>query len=306
MVVGGQNMLRIRESLAKMFGIKLQVSSIYRFKESISLHYRQIYDDLARTIMSSPVLYIDETTANLRSESGYVWCVTDGRSVYYFYKSSREGSFLADMFKTFTGVLVSDFYTAYDSLNCRQQRCLVHLMRDFNEEMQRHPFDSELKLLATTFTTVLRSAVNTIDKYGYKRRNLAKHRGQADSFCRWASNCEFNSPTAERLRSRIAKYQNQLFTFLDYDGVSWNNTNAEHFIKPFARHRRTANGIFTVRSIKDYLVILSVAETSKGRGEGFFEFLLRDNEQSFSFRSVGRDSARAAAEAASASPSWSG
>ena len=154
------------------------------------------------------------------------------------------------MFKNFTGVLVSDFYTAYDSLICRQQRCLVHLMRDFNEEMQRHPFDSELKLLATRFTAVLRSAVNTIDKYGYKRRNLAKHRGEADSFCRWASNCEFNSPTAERLRSRIAKYQDQLFTFLDYDGVSWNNTNAEHFIKPFARYRRTANGIFTARSIK--------------------------------------------------------
>ena len=166
-----------------MFGIKLQISSIYRFKESISLHYRQIYDDLARTILNSPVLYIDETTANLRSESGYVWCVMDGRSVYYFYKSSREGSFLADMFKNFTGVLVSDFYTAYDSLICRQQRCLVHLMRDFNEEMQRHPFDSELKLLATRFTAVLRSAVNTIDKVRIQEAEPCKaQRGSGTPF----------------------------------------------------------------------------------------------------------------------------
>ena len=102
--------------------------------------------------MSSPVLYIDETTANLRLETGYVWCITDGHSAHYFFKDSREGSFLPDMFKDFGGVLVSDFYTAYDSLECPQQRCLVHLMRDFNEEMQRHPFDSELKVLASKFS----------------------------------------------------------------------------------------------------------------------------------------------------------
>ena len=109
---------------------------------------------LAKGIMSSPVLYIDETTANLRLETGYVWCITDGRSAHYFYKDLREGSFLPDMFKDFGGILVSDFYTAYDSLDCPQQRCLVHLMRDFNEEMQRHPFDSELKALAARFSLV--------------------------------------------------------------------------------------------------------------------------------------------------------
>jgi predicted RecB family nuclease len=237
------------------------------------------------------------------SETGYVWCITNGRSVYYFYRNSREGSFLADMFKNFGGVLVSDFYTAYDSLDCRQQRCLVHLMRDFNEEMQEYPFDSELKLIAAKFSAVLKGAVSTIDEYGFKGRHLAKHKRAASNFCRWASNCEFGSLPAERFRSRIVKYQNHLFTFLDQDGVSWNNTNAEHFIKPFARYRRAANGIFTERSIKDYLVILSIAETSRGRGEDFLEYLLRDNEHVFSFRSGRRASAKAASDAPSFSPS---
>jgi len=299
--VGGQNMLRIRDGLVKMFGIKLQVPTIYNFKQSISLHYGSRYNELLTKILNGPVVYIDETAANLRSETGYVWCITDGRSVYYFYKESREGSFLVDMFKTFGGVVVSDFYTAYDSLDCMQQRCLVHLMRDFNEEMQKHPFDGELKLLGAKFSAVLKGAVATIDEYGFKRRHLAKHKATASDFCNWASSCEFNSAPAERLRSRIVKYRAQLFTFLDRDGVSWNNTNAEHFIKPFAWYRQTANGIFTERSIKDYLVILSIAETSKGQGEDFLQFLLRDNERSFSFKS-GRG---ASAEAASASPSAS-
>jgi predicted RecB family nuclease len=297
MFVGGQNMLRIREGLARIFSIKLPSATIYGFKQSIAMHYEELYDDIRATIMNSPVLYIDETAANLRSQTGYVWCITDGRSVYYFYKESREGSFLPNMFRKFRGVLVSDFYTAYDSLDCRQQRCLVHLMRDFNEEMQKYPFDSELKLIGAKFSAVLKAAVATIDRFGFKPRHLAKHKNSADDLCRWASNCEFDSLPAERLRSRIVKYRDQLFTFLDRENVSWNNTNAEHFIKPFARYRRTANGKFTARSIKDHLVILSVAETSRGRGEDFLEFLLRDNEQNFSFRSGRRDSAKVASEA---------
>ena len=188
------------------------------------------------------------------------------------------------------------------SLDCPQQRCLVHLMRDFNEEMQRHPFDNELKTLAARFSAVLKGAVATIDEFGFKRRHLAKHKKAARIFCHWTESCEFASMPAERLRSRIVKYQGQLFTFLDHDGVSWNNTNAEHFIKAFARYRRTANGIFTARSIKEYLVILSVAETTKAQGEDFLEFLLRDNKDSFSFELVRRVSAIAASEASLAEP----
>jgi hypothetical protein len=148
MVVGGQNMSRIRIGLSTLFGLNIDVPTIYRFKETISFHYAHLYDEILKTLLSSPVLYADETVANLRSESGYVWCFTDGRAVYYFYKDSREGSFLSEMLKDFRGVLVSDFFTAYDSVPCRQQRCLVHLMRDFNEEIKNHPFDDELKLLA--------------------------------------------------------------------------------------------------------------------------------------------------------------
>jgi hypothetical protein len=37
--------------------------------------------------------------------------------------------------KDFKGVLVSDFYSAYDSMDCPQQKCLIHLMRDLNDDM---------------------------------------------------------------------------------------------------------------------------------------------------------------------------
>ena len=42
---------------------------------------------------------------------------------------------MPEMFRGFRGILVSDFYAAYDAIDCRQQRCLVHLMRDLDEEI---------------------------------------------------------------------------------------------------------------------------------------------------------------------------
>jgi hypothetical protein len=51
----------------------------------------------------------------------------------------------------------------------------------------------------------------------------------------------------------------KLFTFLDYDGVPWNNNNAEHAIKAFARLRRTIGGTSTAKGIEEYLMLLSIS-----------------------------------------------
>ena len=79
----------------------------------------------------------------------------------------------------FSGVLVSDFYAAYDSVPCAQQKCLIHLMRDINEDLHKNPFDDDLKEIARRFGALLREIVETIDSYGLKARNLGKHRKSA-------------------------------------------------------------------------------------------------------------------------------
>jgi transposase IS66 family protein len=78
--------------------------------------------------------------------------------------------------KGFGGVLVSDFYAAYDGLSCTQQRCLVHLMRDMNRAILDNPFDQDLQSMTATFGVLLRAIVTTIDEYGLRQRHLKRHR----------------------------------------------------------------------------------------------------------------------------------
>jgi len=84
-------------------------------------------------------------------------------------------------------------------------------------------------------------------------------------------------------KKRIMKYRGDLFTFLDYDGIPWNNNNAEHAVKHFAKYRRLANGRFAERGLRDYLKLLSVYETCKYKGVRFLEFLLSKERDIDSF-----------------------
>jgi hypothetical protein len=97
----------------------------------------------------------------LHKQQGYVWVMTSLDKVYYFYKPSREGSFLPEILGGFSGVLISDFFTAYDSLKCRQQKCLVHLLRDIDDDLLKNPLDMELKTMAQQFGTLLRAIIET-------------------------------------------------------------------------------------------------------------------------------------------------
>jgi hypothetical protein len=171
------------------------------------------------------------------------------------------------------GVLVSDFFTAYDSLGCPQQKCLIHLLRDLNEDLLRNPFDEGFKMLAKGFSALLKKVVETIDHYGLKRRHLHKHRPEVEAYFDRVCSAEAQSDVARGYQKRFEKYRDKLFAFLDYDGIPWNNNNAEHAIKSFAKYRQFADGRFTEASINDYLVILSVYQSCEYQGVNFLDFL---------------------------------
>ena len=190
------------------------------------------------------------------------------------FKPTGEGSFLRELMKGFHGVLVSDFYVAYDSIKCPQQKCLIHLMRDINQELLNNPFDEELQLITRPFGRLLRVIITTIDEHGLKRNCLKKHKGEVEKFFRTISEQSIRSETAEALRSRLIKYQDKLFTFLNHDGVPWNNNNAEHAIKQFAYYRENTNGMLTEHGMNDYLLLLSRCQTCHYKGVSFLKFLL--------------------------------
>ncbi|MGD0919269.1 MAG: TM0106 family RecB-like putative nuclease [Thermodesulfobacteriota bacterium] len=272
----GMNMNRARIALGDTFGIFVDESRMIRARHLVVAEYEGLYAAILESILQEKILHIDETSVRLRGLNGYVWVLASMDRLYYFYKPSREGSFLQEMLHSFSGVLISDFYTAYDSLPCEQQKCIVHFVRDIDDDLLKNPLDTELKGIAEEFGALLRTIIQTVDRYGLKRRHLHKHEPAVFQFLDSVVSRDFSSELANKYKKKFQKSGAKMFTFLDHDGVPWNNTNAEQAIRRFAKFRTHANGRFTERSLKEYLVLVSVFETCEFNNVNVLKFLLSE------------------------------
>lgn len=264
----------IIEILGEALGIHIHRQKVQIRKHEFAEFYRGTYRSILRRIAHAPMVQVDETKANILGATGYVWVFAAQDDVAFVYTGSRDGSILGRVLEGFRGVLVSDFYAAYDSMPCAQQKCLVHLIRDMNDDLFRNQLDVDLRDLVQTFSGVLKPIISTIDEHGLKRRRLRKHKESAEEFLDDLAVREYRSEVAEKCRTRIVKCGEKLFTFLDHDGVPWNNNGAENAIKDFAMLRRSVGGLSTESGMSDYLVLLSIRQTLKRQGVGFLDFLV--------------------------------
>jgi hypothetical protein len=260
------------EHALALFDVPLTKSNANQIKSDMAEAYMPTYRGIVHQITKGTLIHADETKGVVKGGGHYVWVFTNLTTVAYVYAESREAAILEDLLHGFSGVLVSDFYAAYDSVPCAQQKCLIHLMRDINEDLHKNPFDDELKEIARRFGAVLREIVATIDAHGLKTRHLGKHRRSAVGFIDHVVAMKCTTEVGLALKKRIEKNRDKLFTFLDYDGVPWNNNNAEHAVRAFTRLRNVIN-TSTPNGTREYATLLSIQQTLRYRGIGFLEFM---------------------------------
>jgi hypothetical protein len=260
------------DHLSLLFGLSLDKHEAYRIKSAMAEEYMPTYRGILRQIAVGSLVHADETRGVVKGGGHYLWVFANLTTVAYVYSESREAAILEEVLDGFKGVLVSDFYAAYDSVPCAQQKCLVHLMRDINDSLHKNPFDDELKEIAGRFGALLREIVETIDTYGLKARHLGKHRKPATRFIEHVAAMRCGTEAGLALKKRIERNKDKLFTFLGYDGVPWNNNNAEHALRAFTRLRNVMT-TSTPKGHREYAVLLSIQQTLRYRGMGFLEFM---------------------------------
>jgi hypothetical protein len=125
----------ITTAAADLFAEQLSPQTAMGFIERFAEYHRRTEDRLLRQLMESPIVHLDETKMNISGDDQYVWVFTDGARVVFRLRPNREAEFLKPLFANFNGAVVTDFYGGYDGLLCKQQKCLVHLIRDLNDEL---------------------------------------------------------------------------------------------------------------------------------------------------------------------------
>jgi hypothetical protein len=259
----------VGRTLGALFGLQMSATSVNCIKSSATKQYEATYRGILQRIVEGPLVHADETRVMIKGEAHYVWVFTNLEDVAYIYSESRDASTAREMLTAFKGVLVSDFYAGYDSVDCAQQKCLIHLLRDINQDVLKEPFNVELEELARGFAGLLRPMVATVDRFGLKAYHLRRHKYAVNRFYRTLSRRDYKTEVATGYKKRFEKNRDKLFTFLDHDGVPWNNNNAEHAIKAFARLRNAIGANGTPKGVREVPVttMSTVAAAAPGADE---------------------------------------
>ena len=244
--------LKLAQSMNRLFGYSVNQSTINRLKIRATEFYSETLQKIKEDILAGNLIHADETKICTKFKTGYVWVFTSMEEVVYMWAETREGDLVRQFLSGFSGVLVSDFYAAYDSIECPQQKCLIHFIRDLNSYLLREPFNEELKTLGHEFADLLKRIIETVDHSGLRKQFLKKHQKDVTRFYETLLQRNYETELASKVQERFKKNQDKLFTFLEHDGIPWNNNNAEHAIKAFARLRDVIQYFTNERGIQDY------------------------------------------------------
>jgi transposase len=227
------------------------------------------YLEIQAQALDSAVLHADETGWRVNGKTHWLWCFSNNDVTYYMIDRSRGSPALEKFFlDEFPGILVSDFWGAYNAIVCAdRQVCLVHLLRELEHtEKYKAPgqnwpeFAKKLRrLLADAIRLWKSKDTHSQDAYASRRARLTDR-------LQTLIETDWNNRHAKRLIKRLRRHQHDMFTFLDHERVPFDNNHAERAIRPAVILRKNSYGNRSQKGADCQAVLMSVFRTLDQRG----------------------------------------
>ena len=263
---------QVSQVLADLPGITVCPGAIARQVQRIAGWLEDDYEQLLLAVRAAPQVYADETGWRTDGKSGYVWAVTTPTQTVYHVDKSRGGAVIEQLLgKAFGGTLVSDFYSAYSTMNCQKQKCLVHLLRELAETAQQSP-----AFASSTFFHKCKRLVKEMlllkgrwDELGDERYSSRVRRLEA-RLDRLADT-GYEDPNAKRIGKRLRKFRKELTAFLWDKDLAGTNNAAERAIRAVVVARKISGGSRSQNGADAFAKLASLLRTAGQQGKQMLE-----------------------------------
>ncbi len=269
----GLSMRKTVSVLHDHFGLKLTAGGLALLLQRVGRKVQPQYDQMVVQLCQSAVVHADETSWWVGGPGWWLWVFTTQTMTFYVVVQSRGAAVAMKVLgEDFAGVLVSDCLAIYDDLNPRQQKCYSHHLKAISEACQVHPQHGEHYLLQVQ--ALLRTAL-------WLKALQAGAEAQRFKLCldnlRSRAHALLDSPRTqlqeEKVRMRLWKQRDHLFTFLERSDVPATNNLAERQLRPAVIARKISCGNKTSQGAQAWQVLASLAATSRQKGQSFIQFL---------------------------------
>lgn len=227
------------------------------------------YEQLRQEGLNSAVLHADESGWRVNGKTYWLWCFANDELSYFLIDRSRGQPALLKFFtQEFEGILVSDFWGAYNAVACAlRQTCLVHLLRELEHtEKYKSPGENWPE-----FAKLLRRLIGDAIRLWRLKDELppetyASRRARLGNRLDALLNIKWRAKDARRLVKRLRRHRDDLFTFLDQPGVPFDNNQAERSIRPAVIIRKNSYGNRSDSGADLQATLMSIFFSLKKRG----------------------------------------
>ena len=234
-----------------------------------------LHDQIWQEVRKSGVLNVDETSWRIMGKTAWLWCFAAKETVLYVIDPTRASPVVLRILgETFKGVLVTDFYAAYNKVAAwAKQKCVVHLLRELervsltNQSPEWVSFHRKLKRLLRDALRLGRIR-GTLGDETYQRRWQRLYDRLVDLY-----SPSYSDADTARIAARLKKYRDELFVFLEFDGVCADNNYAEREVRPAVQMRKAYGGNRSERGAETQAIWMSIFRTLEKRGVDPLDYL---------------------------------
>lgn len=267
--VKGVSMRKTCALLQGLFGLKLSPGGLSQALARVAAKMKGSYQKLVESLRQASAVHSDETSWWQGGPGYWLWVFTNPQTTVYQVDSRRGREVVQEVLGAdFPGVLVSDCLATYDNATPLQHKCYSHHLKAIQEAQEEHPQHGEgylMELRALLHTAMYFQALAADPVTARYQTCVHALEQKADQLL----DPPRAQPQEERIRKRLHKQKDHLFTFLKYPGVEATNNRAERQLRPAVIARKISCGNKTARGSMTWQILASLAVTAAQRGKDF-------------------------------------
>ena len=238
-------------------GIRLARSTLTDLMHRTANLLQPIYESQLHSVVSGSVVAMDETPIKVgrkhrgKMKTGYFWPIYGDRNEVVFpFSDSRSGAFIQEALGDYSGVLLTDGYTAYEKYAARingvvHAQCWSHTRRHF---LKAEDIEPELTATALGYIRRLYDEEGELNRRRLDATKRLEQRAKqckpiVDDFFEWVkATLEQRALLPSSPFTGAADYalarEGPLRVFLEYPDVSIDTNHLEREIRPIALGRK--------------------------------------------------------------------
>ncbi|CAK6686984.1 IS66 family transposase [Synechococcus sp. CBW1107] len=284
---------RTQALLDQLLSVEISRGAIATIRERLSACLQHPAAEALELARQQPVAYMDETGAptgnadggNPDGKRGWQWVMVTPLVTVFLQSLSRSAAAAMELLgHAFTGIVVSDRFSAYNHLPIDQrQLCWAHLIRDLTAIEQRPGASGEIGMALLALKRQLFEQWNYWKVGQINREQLRESCGpirrQFETTLQRVVDlgCERGerTPWAQTVRTcrQLAQRQQALWTFLEKPGIEPTNNAAERALRQSVIHRKISHGVQSASGATCRSRLLTVTATLRQQGRDVWSFL---------------------------------